>query len=122
MLKFLSNFLLMFLIACIPLQGYAMQVRMSAHQEMQNHAVPQHGDMEMTHDCCPHDTSLSHDQPAPSLGGDCSHCPLCGVSLVPALLPPLVAPAAATQYPAPPHHVTRIYPEQLQRPPLSRHA
>lgn len=122
MSKYLSKFLLIFLIACIPLQGYAMQAKMVAHQEMQDHTMLQHGDMGMTHDCCPHDAPPGHDQHAPSLGGDCSHCPLCGVSLVPTLLPALDAPAVALLHPAPPHHVTRIYPEQPQRPPLSLHA
>ncbi|MBS4098935.1 MAG: hypothetical protein KGZ83_19095 [Sulfuricella sp.] len=122
MSDFLRKFILVFLIACIPLQGFAMQARMHAPQGMADSELSLSA---AAHDCCPHDMSdmsTGHAQPSHTLGGECSHCPLCGVSLTSSLFLFQEVTAAAILHAAPLPHLSRFYPEQPQRPPLPHHA
>lgn len=129
MSKFLSKFVLIFLMACIPLQGIAMQVKAAAQRDaVAGLAMAMHGDIADSHDCCPpghaDQAQMDHDEhsPAPhhSAGGECSHCPLCSVSAPPAALPPLVSDGSPALYPTPALHLSSFYPELPQRPPLVR--
>lgn len=122
MSRFLNKFLLIFLMACIPLQGVAMQVKAAAHQDMvSGPAMDMHGDMADEHDCCPHDQANNDPAPAPhSLGGECNHCPLCSVSAPPSELLPLVSEGSPALHPTPASHLSSFYPEFPQRPPLAR--
>lgn len=119
MSTFLRKFLLVFLMACIPLQGIAMQTGAFAHQGISDQAAPSHDEMGASHDCCPHDMPAP-DQTTHSAAGDCSHCPLCGATLTPSVILHLGVNSVAALHPAPAPHLTRFYPEQPKRPPLAR--
>lgn len=117
----LRKLILLFLIACLPLQGLAAGIKALAHhgEQTAHHAM----DMPMDdgsagHDCCPHDDG-SPAQPMNACG-DGSHCPLCHVSVTATVILPLFTNGNSTFHPAPPPSISRFYPEQPQRPPLAR--
>lgn len=124
----LRKLILLFLIACLPLQGLAAGVKALAHHEQQASGHAMSMDMPMDdamagmagHGCCPHDDTAPA-QPANSCG-DGSHCPLCHVSVTPTVILPLPANGNTPLHPAPPQSVSRFYPEQPQRPPLASNA
>ncbi|TAL20931.1 MAG: hypothetical protein EPN94_12755 [Nitrospirae bacterium] len=131
----LRKFILLLLIACLPLQGLAMGVKALAHKQAgYAMTMPMDGDMTghdmaghdmashdmASHDCCHHDDA-SPAHPMNSCG-DGAHCSLCNISVTSSVILPLLATGAAALYPAPPLSVSRFYPEQPQRPPLARNA
>lgn len=123
----LRKFILLLLIACLPLQGLAMGVKALAQHEQASHAMTMSMDGDMaghdiiaSHDCCHHDDA-SPAHPMNSCG-DGIHCSLCNVSVTSSVILPLLATGAAALYPAPPLSVSRFYPEQPKRPPLARNA
>ena len=115
----LRKLILLFLIACLPLQGLAAGFKALAQHGEQASAMSMtmDGDMAAMHDCCPHDDGAPV-QPQNSCG-DGHHCPLCHVSITPAVILPLLANGNPTLYPAPPLSISRFYPELPQRPPLA---
>lgn len=120
----LRKLILLFLIACLPLQGLAAGVKALAQQQQPAHemAMPMDDEMAGMHGCCQHghdDESSSPAQPANSCG-DGTHCPLCSISVTPTAILPLASNANPTLHPAPLQYISRFYPELPQRPPLSR--
>jgi hypothetical protein len=120
----LRKLILLFLIACLPLQGLAAGVKALAHPEQQqssHHAMAMTMDDDMAeHGCCPHDDTTPA-QPMNSCD-DGHHCPLCHVSVTPTVILQLLANADLTLHPAPALSISRFYPEQPQRPPLSHNS
>ena len=122
----LRKLILLLLIACLPLQGLAMGIKVPARHGLPAHAMTMPMDDDMAggdmagHDCCHHDDST----PAHPMNscGDGTHCSLCNVSVTPDVILPLLAIGNFALYPAPPQSVSRFYPEQPQRPPLARNA
>lgn len=119
----LRKLILLLLIACLPLQGLAAGVKSLAHPGQQDgkHAMATDGEMAAMHGGC-HGQQDNHDaSPAHPLSpcGDGAHCPLCSV-IPPAVTPAKLSGCAPALYPAPASYISLFYPEQPQRPPLSR--
>jgi hypothetical protein len=116
----LRKLVLLFLIACLPLQGLAAGVMALSHHGRQtaqhDMSTPMDGDM---HGCCHHDHDTSPAQPQSSCG-DGAHCPLCNVLLVPDTPLMLGTAGNSSLYPTSSPHISLFYPEQPQRPPLVR--
>jgi hypothetical protein len=120
MLSFVRRFILLLLIAGLPLQGYAMQIGMVEHQGMHDHVMSVQEPSLDEHGCCPHDMR-QHGEPADQSvpQGDCSHCPLCGTSLPVSPTSAAERNSTAILHPATEPAVSDFYPDLPQRPPLS---
>ncbi len=124
MLATLRKLILLLLIASLPLQGVAAGVKaLAPHgQPAEGHVMAMDGEMAVMHGGC-HGQQDNHDaSPAHPLSpcGDGAHCPLCNVSIPPAVAPAKLSGDAPALYPAPALHISLFYPELPQRPPLSR--
>jgi len=117
----LRKLILLFLIACLPLQGLAAGIKGLAHQQQAAHEMVMQMDDGMAgmHGCCHHD----HDAPPPDQSNSCGdgvHCPLCSISITPSVTLPLTINGNTALHPAPLQFISRFYPELPQRPPLTR--
>jgi len=113
MIEILRKSLLLFLIACLPLQGLAVGLKVQTqHEHAGNHMTM--ADDIMEHDCC----SFNDENPAQKSCGDSTHCALCSVTVPPGVILPVPTSGDTTLYPAPAPTISHFYPEQPQRPPL----
>lgn len=117
MTDFLRKFILLLLIACLPLQGLAVGLKMQAQHERAGHTMVMADDM-TEHDCCSHNDA----NPAQNSCGEITHCSLCSVTVTPGVILPLLTSGDAALYPAPTPSISHFYPEQPQRPPLASNA